>query len=330
MDAIFIIRLLLIIVLVVIIDLIIKLNRTFRIDRRVSRYSIDSIIDDNNDISSIIKKKYNHIMKKVRGNFTKVDLLNNQSLKYSRYVSVGETKDLIDFIVIKLFLGICFVSLIIISLSIQGRIISFFWMIISFIIGYYLYDVYLYSSYKRKLNKIKNDMLRAVIIMNNAFKAGKSVLQSVEIVSNELPKPISIEFRRIYQDLVFGLSSEVAFNRFAKRVNLEEVRYLSSSLTILNRTGGNIINVFNSIEKTLIDKKKMEADLNNSTKASKFITIILTIIPVAFIFVIVKFLSPSYFDPFFESVFGYFMLSVICIMFSIYVYLLIKVMKVKV
>lgn len=330
MNAIFIIRLLILIVLVVIFDLIIKLNRSFKIDRRVSRYSIDSIIDDNNDISSIIKKKYNHVMKKVRGNFTKVDFLNNQSLKYSRYVSVGETKDLIDFIVIKLFLGICFVSLIIISLSIQGRIISFFWMVISFIIGYYLYDIYLYFSYKRKLNKIKNDMLRAVIIMNNAFKAGKSVLQSVEIVSNELPKPISIEFRRIYQDLVFGLSSEVAFNRFAKRVSLEEVRYLSSSLTILNRTGGNIVNVFNSIEKTLIDKKKMEEDLNNSTKASKFITIILTIIPVVFIFVIVKFLNPSYFDPLFESVLGYFMLSFICIMFSIYVYLLVKVMKVKV
>ena len=51
-------------------------------------------------------------------------------------------------------------------------------------------------------------MLRAVIIMNNAFKAGKSVLQAVEIASNDLPKPISIEFKRIYQDLVFGLSSD--------------------------------------------------------------------------------------------------------------------------
>ena len=37
--------------------------------------------------------------------------------------------------------------------------------------------------------------------------------------------------------------------------------YLSSSLTILNRTGGNIVAVFDSIEKTLFDKKKLKEEL---------------------------------------------------------------------
>lgn len=329
MNALIVLRIILVVVLIVSVDFIIKLNRTFKIDKRVSRYSIDSIIDDDNTIIELLSKKFNRFLNKFRGKFKRVSFLNSQSLKYDKYVNVGETKQLIDFIIIKLIVGICFVSLVIVSLSIQGRLLSFFGMLISFVFGYYLYDIYLYINNKRKLNKIKNDMLRAVIVMNNAFKAGKSILQAVEIVSNDLPKPISTEFKRIYQDLVFGLSSDIAFGRFAKRVKLEEAKYLSSSLTILNRTGGNIVAVFNSIEKTLFDKKKLEEDLKNSTQASNLIVKVLMGIPFVFI-LIIYILSPTYFDPLFESSLGYLMIIIMIFMFAIYVYLLNKIMKVKV
>ena len=165
--------------------------------------------------------------------------------------------------------------------------------------------------------------------MNNAFKAGKSTIQAVEIASNSLPKPISIEFRRIYQDLSFGISSDVAFNRFAKRVNLEEARYISSSLTILNKTGGNIINVFSSIERTLFDKKSLETELHNSTSASNLVVKVLMIIPIIFV-MIIYILSPGYFSPLFTSPLGFIILIVMWIMFIIYIYLLNKIMKVKV
>ena len=329
MNSLLIIRFVLIIIVFGIIMFFIKLNRSFKIDRRVSRYSIDSIIDDNNSIIDILGRKYDHLIRRARKKVGKVELLNRQSFKYDKYLYVGDAKQLIDFIIIKLLVGICFVLLVVISLSIQGRVISFFGMIIGFIFGYYIYDIYLYFSNKNKMRKIKNDMLRAVIVMNNAFKAGKSILQAVEIVSNDLPKPISVEFRRIYQDLTLGISAEVAFSRFAYRVNVEEAKYLSSSLTILNRTGGNIVNVFNSIEKTLFDKKKLEEDLKNSTQASNLIVKVLMGVPVLFV-IVIYFLSPTYFLPLFESSLGYFMLFIIFIMFMIYIYLLNKIMKVKV
>ena len=44
MNALIVLRIILVVVLIVSVDFIIKLNRTFKIDKRVSRYSIDSII----------------------------------------------------------------------------------------------------------------------------------------------------------------------------------------------------------------------------------------------------------------------------------------------
>jgi Flp pilus assembly protein TadB len=329
LDILIILRLVIVIIIVVIIDLILKLNKAIKVERRLARYSIDSIDSDDNSLGDLIKIKYNRFIRRTRKKFKNNNIFNNKAEKYNKYIMTGDKTEVIDFIITKLILGICFVFLVTISGIIQGKLIDFLEMIISFIIGYYIYDIYLIIYNKRRTKKIKNDMLRSVIIMNNAFKVGKSTLQAVEIASNSLPKPISIEFKKIYQDLSFGISSDIAFSRFSRRVNLEEARYISSSLTILNKTGGNIVAVFSSIERTLFEKKKLEEDLKNSTSASNLIVKVLMIIPLVFTLIIYV-LSPNYFDPLFSSTLGYMLLVIIAIMFIIYIYLLNKIMKVKV
>lgn len=330
MNMVILIRLILIIIVIVILDFLLKINKAMNVERRLARYSIDSNMENGDDnLGDILKNKYNRILKKMRRDLKNNKELNKQSLKYNKYVLSGDKTNLLDFIIIKLLIGIGFTVLVIISYTIRGKIISFIGLIMSFILGYYIYDMYLYISNKRRKKKIKNDMLRAVIIMNNAFKAGKSTIQAVKIASKSLPNPIAIEFKKVYQDLSFGISSDVAFSRFAKRVDIPEAKYISSSLTILNKTGGNIINVFSSIERTLYDKKSLEEELKNATEASNLVVKFLMVIPIVFT-IIIYVLSPGYFGPFFESAFGYLLLFAVWIMFIIYIYLLNKVMKVKV
>ena len=164
--------------------------------------------------------------------------------------------------------------------------------------------------------------------MNNAFKSGKSTIQAVEIASKKLPKPICFEFKKIYEEMKYGLSIDTVFDRFSKRVAIEEAEYLSSSLTILNRTGGNIVAVFDSIEKTLFDKKKLKEELKNSTTVSKLVVKILLVVPIFFV-LIIYLLNPDYFSPFFESTLGYLMLGFILLMFIVYAYLLGKIVRVE-
>lgn len=325
MNNIILVRILISIIVLNIIILLFKLHKTIKLERRISRYSLK--IGEEDDISYFdkLESKYLKLVKKCKNNKRLV----KYSTSYEKYANVGEGVGAIGFIINKLIIAISFVILVIVSYAIQGKIISFIGFILSFIIGYYIYDIYLIINKKNRSKKIKNDILRAVIIMNNAFKAGKSTLQAVSIASVDLPNPIAKEFKKIEEDMSYGLSTDVAFNRFAKRVNLEEATYIASVLTILNKTGGNIINVFSSIEKTLFDKKKLEEDLKNSTAASNLVVKFLMIVPLLFILVI-YIVSPTYFAPLFNSTLGYFIIFIIIIMFTIYTYLLNKIMKVKV
>lgn len=309
---------------IAIITLFLRLNNAYKLEKRISKYSIR--YNKNRDMSLFDKVFHSYLLfvksqrKKIRKLFPRLVTL------YDKY-SVGSQYRAEDYITHKLFISWVFIMLTIISVNLQGKFVTLFQLIISFIIGFYILDIYLIITSRINKKKIENDMLRAIIIMNNAFKSGKSTIQAVEIASKKLPKPISFEFERINEEMKYGLSIDTVFNRFAKRVNIEEAEYLSSSLTILNKTGGNIVAVFDSIEKTLFDKKKLKEDLKNSTTVSKLVVKILLVVPIFFV-LIIYILNPNYFEPFFKSTLGYIMLFIIVVMFIIYAYLLDKIVKV--
>lgn len=320
------IQILLVFTVIMLITLFIRVNNAMKLEKRIAKYSVkyDSF-RKNISVFERIWTKYLWFVKRQRKNIRK--LLPTLVKRYDKYVLYEDVKA-VDYVTHKFVIGFIFVLLTIIAMTLRGKMTSLLQMAISFLIGFMVLDIGLWIMQKINRKKIENDILKAIIIMNNAFKSGKSTLQAVEIASEKLPGAIGLEFKKIYEEMQYGLAVETVFNRFAKRVRLEEAEYLASSLTILNRTGGNIVAVFDSIEKTLFDKKKLNEELKNSTVVSKLVVRILLIVPIIFVLIIYLF-DPTYFRPFFSSTLGYIMIDIILVMFIIYAYLLDRIVKVN-
>jgi len=320
------IQILLVFFIIAIITFFIRLNDTIKLEKRIARYSIKGTRNKiEKSYLDMVVDGYRTFVKKQRKKIMK--LFPNLIRRYDKYVTDGEVRA-VDYVTHKIVISGVFILLTIIAMVLQGKFITIFQFFVSMILGFYILDIILIIVNIFKKKKIENDMLRAIIIMNNAFKSGKSTIQAVEIASLKLSKPISSEFKRMHQEMKYGLAVEVVFDRFAKRMNLEEAEYLSSSLTILNRTGGNIVNVFNSIEKTLFDKMKLKEDLKNSTTVSNLLVKILLVVPIVIVAAIYL-LNPNYFDPFFESTTGYVLMALVILLFIVYAYLLQKIVKVE-
>lgn len=311
--------------LVTIITLFIRLNSAVKLEKRISKYSVRYNRDrENISFFDKIWKKYLRFVKHQRKKMKK--MLPNLVKRYEKYV-LSENVKAVDFVTHKFVIGFILIIFTIITMAIQGRVITLFQMLLSFVIGFMSLDLGLIMMKRISRKKIEDDMLKAIIIMNSAFKSGKSMMQAIEIASSKLPGAIGYEFKKIHDEMKYGLSVDTVFDRFSKRVKIEEAEYLSSSLTILNKTGGNIIAVMDSIEKTLFDKMKLKEELKNSTTVSKLVVKILLFVPLIFVLIIYLF-DPSYFKPFFSSTLGYFLLGLIIIMFLIYAYLLERIVKV--
>ena len=115
---------------------------------------------------------------------------------------------------------------------------------------------------------------------------GRDVVHFLEEASAVTPELENEEFKKIKVDLNYGLDYDVVFNRFAKRLNIEEAYYMSTSLIILNKTGGNISKIFTTIEKSFFDRKKLKDELSSAIAVSELVFKILVFIPI-FIFLVI-------------------------------------------
>ena len=261
----------------------------------------------------------------------KDEILEKYSKRYEKHISYEDLKTTtpMEFISKKFVFAFVAVILYLLTKMFQYKPVGIFGIIFSFLIGFFIIDLFIQITYHKKRKQIEEDLLKAIIIMNNSFQSGRSMVQSIEIVKDELTGPISDEFKKIYLDISYGLSLEVVFDRFYERVKIEDVKYITSSLTLLNKTGGNIVKVFETIEKEFFNKKKLHNELKTMTASSIFVFRVLLVMPII-LYLVIIILNKDYFSPLYNSTIGILILSLIILLYFFYVLLIRKVLKVNI
>jgi len=316
----------LIVLVILIIAIFIWLYLTIRsinFQKRIENYVL--VKEDNENISILDKllmffnEVIDVIVKKLK--LLKVD----KSLDKAEVVDISKN---LRILAIKILLGI---SLIIIYFGLllfkitDFSIIKIFFIII---ISYYIPNII--YMFKRKIEKkqIENDLLKAVSLMNNSFQSGKSIIQTIKIVATELDGPLALEFDKMHKDMLHGLSFQTAFTRFNERVDLDEVNYITTALLILSKTGGNIMEVFSSIEKSFYTRRTLEMELKATIASSKLVFQLLVFLPI-FIYIVIGLWNPDYFSIFFQSTPGILLFLVILCIYLIYIIVIRNIMKVE-
>ena len=327
---IFIIQTTIMVLLTIIIFYLVIYNKSLKIEKRISKYSVDSIKDNSISLFDMMHNKYFTYVSKMSKILKKSHFFTKYSNKYNRYITYENDKDTIamDYVSHKIYISIFFVLTISFARIVEGKIPSIIDITISFLLGFFSVDIYfkIYDIIRRK--KVEQDLLNAIVIMNNAFRSGMSMMQAIKTVSEELTGPIAQEFKKMYLEINYGLSLDVVFDRFSKRVNSDEVSYITSSLSILNKTGGNIINVFSSIESMLFSKRKLQEEMKSLTSSANMVSKILLIMPIVFV-ILISLLNPSYFMPLINTTLGNILLTIILLIYMVYALIVNKIMKVR-
>ena len=328
---IFILQLLVILILIVVVVQILMFKNTYKLEKRIGKYGIDPI---NNSTTSLFDKglkTYTNIIKKLSKFFSHSTVIKQYAAKYNKYIEYSDKEDIkpMDYFSSKIVLILALFFVVILFNVLQYKNFTFIQMFIVFIIGFFTIDIVLFVKEKIRRKRVDEDMLKAIIIMNSAFKSGRTTMQAIEIVKNELDGPIGEEFKKMYVDITFGLELDVVFERFAKRVNTEDARYITASLTIMNKTGGDIVKVFSSIEKAFFNRKKLQHELKTLTASSEIMFKVLVSAPFI-IFILLFALNPTYFDPLLTTQIGHFIIGLILIIFVLYIYFVKRIMRIKV
>ncbi len=308
--------------------LITRFVKSVHLMNRIDPFTLSSVKTKEPSLSDRIVSWYQNMLRKQEDKFTKSIFAQKYSKHLEKYAEISfiHTNGMQIFIS-KIIMAVLFLIIGIFARAIQFRLISPYEIFLPMTVGFFLLDIVYFIKFKTYRKKLENDLLSAIIVMNNAFKSGRSIVQAIDIVSHELNGRMAREFSKMSLELSYGLEIDTVFKRFAKRVKLDEVNYLTASLTILNKTGGNIVEVFTSIEKTMFNKKTLRLELKSLTASSRIIVYVLFIVPFLFV-LFISIISPSYFLPFVTTGIGRILLGIMLVYYLIFIYVVRRVMKV--
>ena len=319
------------ILILLLIGFIIMLFSNIFIDYN-TRFINYTITSNKNNSLTLFERLFNttwKIIKKISKILNKSEVFSKYGNSFNKYISYNE-KNIkgIDYVSIKFIISILF-ALAYLLTTLYKVEYNIMVLLLVLITSFFILDVYFIIEHKNRRKKIEEDLLSAIIIMNNAFKSGMNIMQAVNIVENELEGAIKEEFKKINIDIKYGLSLETVFERFYNRVKIEDIKYIASSLSLINKTGGNIVKVFGSIEKNYYDKKKIKNEMKSLVSSSIFMFRLLIGMPILLCLIILV-VNPSFFLPLITTDIGKLIIVLVLILYTLYVIVVRKIMKVNI
>jgi len=131
--------------------------------------------------------------------------------------------------------------------------------------GYNLPKFVVQWMWQRRIDQFEDQLLDALAFMSNGLKSGLSLLQSMDMVREELPNPISQEFALTLNHQRLGMPLEDALLGLEKRVGTEDVQIIVTSINILRQSGGNLAETFDTVANTIRERKKVSGKVKSLT-----------------------------------------------------------------
>jgi tight adherence protein B len=150
----------------------------------------------------------------------------------------------------------------------------------SFIGGMLPYMVVRFRRNKR-IGAFEEMLPEAIDLLGRAIRAGHPLSAGMKMVADETKDPIAGEFRRTHEEHRFGLPFEDALLAMADRVNLIDVRILTTAILIQREVGGNLAEVLDNLANVIRVRFTIRRQLRVYTAQGRFSGYVLGALPIA-------------------------------------------------
>ncbi len=198
-----------------------------------------------------------------------------------------------------------------------------------FIGGLGLPNWYVGFAISRRQKKFTNEFSNAIDVIVRGVKSGLPVNECLKIIAAEAPKPVNEEFEQLVEGFRIGLTLDQGMARMYERMPLQEVSFFGIVLMIQQKTGGNLAEALSNLAGVLRGRKLMEGKIKALSAEAKASAMIIGALPFL-VMGAVKLSSPAYLDPLFLTKTGNFILLGAGLWMSMGIFVMKKMMQIKV
>ncbi len=181
--------------------------------------------------------------------------------------------------------------------------------VIAGVVGYLLPMQYVRWRQRRRLKAFNGRLADTLSLLSNAMKAGLSLPQAIEAVSQTAAPPISDELARVVRETKLGTTTPAAMANMVRRVGSEDLDLIVTAISIHSSVGGNLARILDSISHTIRQRVQMKGQVVAMTAQMRASGWIITLLPFI-VAAILNVITPSYFRIMFTDPAGRVLLGV--------------------
>jgi tight adherence protein B len=263
------------------------------------------------------------------------DWVENQTYKTRTYIMekleflfIEITPERLTYILLASSVGLGAMVLLIVGIAgswILGTILGSFFAFLGFKAPRIIIDFLC----ERRIKAYSGQMVDGLQLLSNGIRAGLSVPQSLGLIVDEMPPPISQEFNIILQQNRIGVPLEECFENLTKRVPTQDNDMFVSSVNILRETGGNLAETFDTIVDVIRERVRLQQKVDTYTAQGMFQGMVIGAMPYA-LGLIYYVQDPASMTPLFTKPVGLIMLFFAVGLDAIGIFVIMKIVKIKI
>jgi tight adherence protein B len=139
--------------------------------------------------------------------------------------------------------------------------------------------LYVSMARARRREKLLAQLPDAFDLMSRSMRAGQTMSQALQVVSEEFSSPIAEEFGFCYDQQNLGLSPEAAMRDLARRTGLLELRIFVLAVMIHRQTGGNLAELLGKLSNVIRQRYRIRGAIKSFTAEGRLQAVILLLLP---------------------------------------------------
>lgn len=168
-------------------------------------------------------------------------------------------------------------------------------------------------------NKIEDQMADAMVALASAIKAGLSLAQSLEILAQQCPPPISQEFKQMIGEYQLGKPLERCLIETKQRLRSENFALFAAAMEASRESGGRLNETVDRIAHSVRELQRLERKIRSETAQARTSALYMSLAPLFILALYYFFLDPTNTERLFTTFLGQVMLM-IAVAFDIIAY----------
>jgi tight adherence protein B len=169
--------------------------------------------------------------------------------------------------------------------------------------------LFILSKRKKRFRQFEKLFPDALDLLTRAVKAGHAFNTGIEMIAQEMPDPISKEFRTTFDEQNYGLPLKQALFNMIDRVPLLDLKFFTTAVLMQKETGGNLAEILMNLSHLIRERFKIQGEIRTYSAQGRLTGYILTFIPLA-MGATISFMNWNYIKPLFYTKAGHYMLAI--------------------